>query len=75
MSLYAFLGKELAPKCGPRHPFRKWIETYSSGEFAQLANRLESVLDRVGSDAREIRDAYRYALECELGFFSASLAL
>jgi thiaminase/transcriptional activator TenA len=75
MSLYAFLGKELAPKCGPLHPYRKWIETYSSGEFAQLANRLESMLDRVGSDAKEIRDAYRYALECEINFFSASLEL
>ena len=75
MSLYAFLGKELEPRCGPRHPYRKWIETYSSGEFAQLASRLESVLDRVGSDAGEIRDAYRYALECELAFFSASLGL
>ncbi len=73
MSLYAYLGKELAPKCGPRHPYRKWIETYSSAEFARLANQLESVLDRVGADAREIRDSYRHALECELDFFSASL--
>ena len=73
MSLYAYLGKELAPRCGPRHPYRKWIETYSGGEFVQLANQLESALDRVGADAKAIRDAYRYALECELEFFSASL--
>ena len=73
MTLYAFLGRELAPGCGPQHPYRRWIETYSSAEFARLANRLESVLDRVGSDSREVRDAYRYALECELAFFSASL--
>jgi thiaminase (transcriptional activator TenA) len=75
MSLYAFLGRELVPGCGPRHPYRKWIETYSGSEFAQLANRLESLLDRVGAGTREVRDAYRYALECELGFFSASLGL
>lgn len=73
MSLYAFLGRELVPRSGPQHPYRKWIETYSSGEFARLANRLESVLNRVGNDGREARGAYRYALECELAFFSASL--
>ena len=73
MSLYAFLGRELVPRCGPQHPYRRWIETYSSEEFARLANRLESVLDRVGADSREVRGAYRYALECELAFFSASL--
>ena len=73
MALYAFLGRELAPKCGPQHPYRKWIETYSSPEFAQLASRMESVLDRVGADSLEVRSAYRYALECELAFFSASL--
>ena len=70
MSLYAFLGRELLPRCGPQHPYRKWIETYSSGGFAQLANRLESLLDQVGADTREVRGAYRYALECELAFFS-----
>ena len=73
MSLYAFLGRELAPKCGPQHPYRKWIETYSSSEFTRLASRLESVLDRVGTDSREVLSTYRYALECELAFFSASL--
>ena len=73
MSLYAFLGRELVPRSGPQHPYRKWIETYSSGEFARLANRLESVLNRVGNDGREVRGAYRHALECELAFFSASL--
>ena len=73
MSLYAFIGKELVPKCDPQHPYRKWIETYSSGEFAKLANRLESMLDRVGTGTKEVRYTYRYALECELAFFSASL--
>jgi thiaminase/transcriptional activator TenA len=72
MSLYAFLGRQLRPGCGPQHPYRKWIETYSSGEFAELASRLESVLDRVGADCREVRAAYRHALQCELDFFSAS---
>lgn len=73
MSLYTFLGRKLVPRCGPQHPYRKWIETYSSGEFGMLANRLESVLDRVGVDTPEVRYAYRHALECELAFFSASL--
>ena len=34
-----------------------------------LANRLESVLDRVGVDTPEVRYAYRHALACELAFF------
>jgi thiaminase (transcriptional activator TenA) len=72
MSLYAFLGRELLPRSGPQHPYRKWIEAYSSGEFAGLASRLESVLDRVGADGEAVRNAYRHALQCELDFFSAS---
>jgi len=73
MSLYAYLGKELAPRSYPQHPYREWIETYSSEEFGRLANRLESALDRMATDCGEVRAAYRYALACEAAFFSASL--
>lgn len=73
MSLYAYLGRELAPKWDPQHPYRDWIETYSSEEFGGLATRLESALDRMATDCEEVRAAYRHALGCELAFFSASL--
>lgn len=73
MRLYAYLGGELVGKCRPQHPYRQWIETYSGDEFGRLAGRLETLLDRVAADTREIRDSYRYALRCELDFFSGVL--
>src|SRR5713226_1985005 len=73
MRLYAYLGGELVLKCSQQHPYRRWIETYSGEEFERLAGRLEALLDRVGADTREVRDSYRYALQCELDFFSGAL--
>jgi thiaminase/transcriptional activator TenA len=70
MRLYAYLGGELASKCGPGHPYRTWIESYSGEEFGRLAAHLEALLDRVGADTRDVREAYRYALQCEVDFFS-----
>ena len=71
MRLYAYLGRELASKWSLHHPYRWWIETYSGEEFARLAGQLEELLDRVGADTKEVRDSYRYALQCELDFFRA----
>jgi thiaminase (transcriptional activator TenA) len=73
MRLYAYLGSELVGKCAPQHPYRRWIEAYSGEEFGRLAGRLEELLDRVGDDTREVRDSYRYALQCELDFFSGAI--
>jgi len=73
MRLYAYLGRDLVRTCGPHHPYRRWIETYSGDEFQGLADRLEALLDQVGADPRAVRDGYRYALECELDFFAAAL--
>lgn len=73
MRLYAYLGRKLAP-AGPVNPYRAWIETYSSTEFEALAARLESLLDKLGEDAPAIRDAYRYAMRCELDFFESAAA-
>lgn len=72
MRLYAYLGGELVRKCGPQHPYRLWIEAYSGGEFQGLVERLEALLDRVGADRTAVRDGYRYALACELDFFTAA---
>jgi thiaminase (transcriptional activator TenA) len=73
MRLYAYLANELAGTHGTHHPYRRWIETYSGEEFGGLARQLEVLLDLVGADTREIRDSYRYALQCELDFFSDAL--
>ena len=73
MRLYAYLGGELALQCSQQHPYQRWIETYSGEEFERLAGRLEALLDRVGADTREVQDSYRYALQCELDFFSVAL--
>ena len=34
---------------------------------------LESLLDSLAADTREVREAYRYALRCEIDFFTAAL--
>ena len=81
MRLYAYLGKELGKELaaetagGSRasHPYREWIETYDGAEFQASAVRLEALLDRLATDRPEIRQAYRYAMECELRFFSAPI--
>ena len=70
LRLYAYLGGALAPQSGPRHPYRRWIETYSAPEFQCLAGRMETLLDRVAADTLEVRDRYRYAMQCELDFFA-----
>ena len=70
MRLYAYLGHELAAQLRPAHPYREWIECYSGAEFGRLAGRLEDLLDRLGADNRQVRDAYRYAMQCELDFFA-----
>jgi thiaminase/transcriptional activator TenA len=72
MRLYAYLGGELVRTCGPQHPYRRWIEAYSGGEFQGLVERLEALLDRLGADRTAVRDGYRYALACELDFFTAA---
>ncbi len=73
MRLYAYLGRELSP-AAPGNPYRDWIETYSSADFASLAGELEALLDELASDVPRVRDAYRYAMRCELDFFAAPLA-
>ena len=75
MRLYAFLGQSLAAAeqlGGPANPYREWIDTYASDEYDALAGTLESLLNRYGSDSRQIREAYRRAMQLEVDFFSAS---
>jgi thiaminase/transcriptional activator TenA len=73
LRLYAYLGGKLAGKSQDRNPYRQWIETYSSQEFGALARRLETLLDQVAEETPEVVENYRYAMQCELDFFSEAI--
>ena len=73
MRLYGYLGTELAQTLGAGNPYQPWIATYSSPDFQALIARVESLLDSMAQDNRAVRDAYAYAMQCELNFFSAML--
>lgn len=72
MRLYAFLGQQLAQHPGSPHAYRSWVDTYSAADFAQLANRLETLLDRYAPDPDMAAEVYRYAMHCEHDFFQAA---
>lgn len=73
MRLYAYIGQQLAKDGIPDHPLSDWIRTYSVPEFDALASHLEQLTDQLVTDteAEAMRQAYRYAMDCELGFFEA----
>lgn len=72
MNLYAYLGQQLAQDGIPQHDYTDWIQTYSSSEFASLAQQLDQLLDEYGNDNDTVRSAYRYAMLCERDFFQAA---
>jgi thiaminase/transcriptional activator TenA len=71
MRLYAYLGTMLAKTVTPGNMYQQWIDTYSSPEFQALVTHLESLLDTMVDDTPAAREAYAYAMQCELNFFSA----
>lgn len=73
MTLYRHLGTSLLPQVHPTHPYKDWIESYSSPEFDQLCRSLERMLDQVSNDTPDVRYAYQYAMQCEFDFFTAPL--
>ena len=78
MRLYAFLGKELLLRVGRQgkvkvHPYGRWITAYSGPDMQDLADHIDSLLDRFSKDTPAVRQAYRYAMQCEVDFFSAAL--
>jgi len=73
MRVYQHLGNELAASLRPDHPYEQWIKTYAGDDFGQLCARLESLLDEIASNSPAVHDAYRYAMQCELDFFSAPM--
>lgn len=74
MCLYGFLGQQLAQDGIPEHHYGEWIRTYSSPEFRQLAQQLESLADRYISSTPSVHSTYRYAMLCERDFFQAAWA-
>lgn len=74
MRLYAYLGTALAKAVVPNNPYQQWIDAYSGSDFQALVTRLESLLDSLVDDSPTARDAYAYAMQCEVNFFSAMLA-
>ncbi|MCR9207239.1 MAG: TenA family protein [bacterium] len=73
MTLYRHLGTSLMSKLRDDHPYRDWITSYSGDEFAELCQGLECLLDEVASNTPSVRQAYRYAMQCEFDFFTAPL--
>jgi thiaminase/transcriptional activator TenA len=72
MRLYAWLGRQLAPKLDPDSPYREWVESYSSPDFQALAARLEALLDHYGGEPARLAELYRRAMQLELAFFQAA---
>lgn len=79
MRLYAFLGKEfeaLLDLHEGSHPYRKWIESYSSEGFQASAVQTEDLLDKLsvsltGEELDNIEKLYHQAMKLEIEFFSA----
>jgi len=72
MKLYAFLGQMLATEEHPTHAYTDWIQTYSSGDFDELAQQLATLVDTHASNREAEQVAYRYAMQCEFDFFQAA---
>lgn len=72
MRLYAFLGQQLAVDEVPNNQYADWIRTYSSAEFEQLAQQLETLAERYTSATPQVHSIYRYAMLCERDFFQAA---
>ncbi|XP_023898756.1 bifunctional TH2 protein, mitochondrial isoform X3 [Quercus suber] len=79
MRLYASLGKELVALLDLHegsHPYRKWIENYSSEGFQASAVQTEDLLDKLsvsltGEELHIIEKLYHQAMKLEIDFFSA----
>jgi thiaminase (transcriptional activator TenA) len=72
MRLYAFLGQSLAQRSPIPHAYSDWIATYSSPEFEQLAQQLETLVNTFTPRSADAHAVYRYAMQCEYDFFAAA---
>lgn len=68
--LYADLGQFWLQRGYAPQPYGEWVQTYADPAFDSLAQQLEALLDRHGTEAIAT-EPYGYALACEQDFFSA----
>ncbi|KAL9423207.1 hypothetical protein AB3S75_035321 [Citrus x aurantiifolia] len=79
MRLYAFLGKEFHALLNANegnHPYKKWIDNYSSESFQASALQNEDLLDKLsvsltGEELDIIEKLYHQAMKLEVEFFCA----
>ncbi|CAN8275486.1 unnamed protein product [Cochlearia groenlandica] len=79
MRLYAFLGKEFGALLDPNevnHPYKKWIDSYSSEAFQASAKQTEDLLEKLsvsmtGEELDIIEKLYQQAMKLEVEFFHA----
>ncbi|XP_071732559.1 bifunctional TH2 protein, mitochondrial-like isoform X2 [Rutidosis leptorrhynchoides] len=79
MRLYAFIGKKLQSLVdiyGVCHPYKKWIDSYSSQDFQAAALKTENLLDKLsvtltGEELNIMQKLYHQAMKLELEFFLA----
>lgn len=80
MRLYAFIGKELQALLNPgedhSHPYKKWIDNYSSESFQVSARQTEDLLDKLSvsltsEELEVIEKLYLQAMRLEIEFFNA----
>ncbi|KAJ8760585.1 hypothetical protein K2173_015252 [Erythroxylum novogranatense] len=79
MRLYAHLSKEIQALTGSEessHPYKKWIDNYSSESFQASTLQTEELLDKLsvsltGEELDIIEKLYRQAMNLEIEFFSA----
>ncbi|KAJ6858278.1 bifunctional TH2 protein [Populus alba x Populus x berolinensis] len=79
MRLYSFLGKELQAVLDLEedgHPYKKWIDSYSSESFQASALQTEDLLDKLsvsltGEELDIIEKLYHQAMKLEIEFFLA----
>lgn len=72
MRLYCFLGQALAQSSPSNHQYSDWIRTYSSSDFAGLAEQLDRLIEQYAHPTPTAYSAYRYAMQCEVDFFQAA---
>jgi thiaminase/transcriptional activator TenA len=70
MRLYAYLGQSLPG--ADAGPYAEWVTTYADPGFEELAGTLERLLDATATDGAPVRQAYRRAMQLEVGFFDAA---
>jgi thiaminase/transcriptional activator TenA len=76
---YSELGRALAPQLRGDHPYRAWIESYASDQFAALAGWCRDALDGLvadtDADEQRLREPFLVSSRYELAFWDASWRL